>query len=103
MLLANKLVSKYISDMKSDKTVAPSIYRVHDLPDDKKITELAQFVKKFGYTLNISGGGTSKSIQKLLAQIKGSPEEYLINKVALRSMAKAIYSSHNTRSFWFGL
>lgn len=45
MLLANKLVSKYISDMKSDKTVAPSIYRVHDLPDDKKITELAQFVK----------------------------------------------------------
>ena len=102
MLLANKLVSKYISDMKSDKTVAPSIYRVHDLPDDKKITELAQFVKKFGYTLNISGGVTSKSIQKLLAQIKGSPEEYLINKVALRSMAKAIYSSHNTGHFGLG-
>jgi ribonuclease R len=53
------------------------------------------FVKRFGYSLNLEGGVSSKAIQQLLEQVRGTEEENVINEVTLRSMAKAIYSEHN--------
>jgi len=94
MLLANKLVAqkgKFYLDKKS----FPFVYRVHDVPDEVKIKELADFVKTLGYKLNVTGGVKSKSLQKLIEQVRTKPEEVLVNEVMIRSMAKAEYSDQN--------
>ncbi|MCX8009930.1 MAG: ribonuclease R, partial [Ignavibacteria bacterium] len=94
MLLANKLIAQFGSNF-TDERGCPFVYRVHDVPDKNKIEELADFVKKLGYKLNHSGGVKSKSLQKLLEQVQGKPEEILVNEVMIRSMAKAEYSVNN--------
>jgi ribonuclease R len=95
MLLANRIVARHIGFAKKEEKAKPFLYRVHDSPNPERIGELAVFVEKFGFKLNIDGGVTSKSLQRLLEQIKGSEVENVINEVALRSMAKAIYSERN--------
>jgi len=94
MLLANKIIAaegkKYEQNLN-----APFIYRVHDVPDEEKIRQLANFVNSLGYKLNIAGGVKSKALQKLLEQVKGKPEEILVNEVMIRAMAKAEYSEKN--------
>jgi ribonuclease R len=60
------------------------------------------FVEQFGYKLNIDAGVRSKDLQKLLDQVRGSEVENVINEVALRSMAKAIYSEHNIGHYGLG-
>ena len=95
MLLANRIVARHIGFAKKEEKPKPFLYRVHDSPNPERIGELAVFVEKFGFKLNIDGGVTSKSLQRLLEQIKGTEVENVINEVALRSMAKAIYSDRN--------
>ncbi|MGA3287465.1 MAG: ribonuclease R [Bacteroidota bacterium] len=95
MLLANRIVARHIGFVKKEEKTKPFLYRVHDSPNPERIGELAVFVEKFGFKLNIDGGVTSKSLQRLLEQIKGTEVENVINEVALRSMAKAIYSDRN--------
>ncbi len=95
MLLANRVVAKHIGFSKKEELPKPFLYRVHDSPDPDRIRELSLFVEKFGFKLNLDGGVSSKELQKLLEQVKGSEVENVINDVALRSMAKAVYSEHN--------
>jgi ribonuclease R len=99
MLLANKTVAEHIGIVKKEEDERPFVYRVHDLPDREKLKELSLFVKKFGYTLNVSGSVSSKDLQKLLQQAEGTKEENVINEVAIRSMAKAVYSDKNIGHF----
>jgi ribonuclease R len=108
MLLANKTVATHIARAKPDARQAkgeyllPFVYRIHDFPKPERIEELASFVQQFGYALNISGGVTSRALQKLLSDIRGKEEEAVINEVAIRSMAKAVYSDHNIGHFGLG-
>ncbi len=95
MLLANRVVARHIGLVKKEEHAKPFLYRVHDSPDPERISELAMFVEKMGFKLNIDGGVTSKAFQRLLEQVKGTEVENVINEVALRSMAKAIYSERN--------
>lgn len=95
MLLANKTVAKDIARVRKEEKTKPFIYRVHDAPEPSRIIDLAQFVKQFGFSLNTQGGVTQKSLQKLLDGVKGSEVENVITEVALRSMAKAVYSEKN--------
>jgi ribonuclease R len=95
MLLANRIVARHIGFAKKEEKAKPFLYRVHDSPNPERIGELAMFVEKFGFKLNIDGGVTSKSLQRLLEQIKGTEVENVINEIALRSMAKAMYSERN--------
>jgi ribonuclease R len=95
MLLANKVVAQHIGLAKKEEHQKPFIYRIHDSPDPERIRELSQFVEKFGYKLRIDGGVTTKALQKLLNDVKGTDVENVINEVALRAMAKAIYSDRN--------
>lgn len=97
MLLANKLIAEHIA-----KTKKPFIYRIHDKPEPVKIKEVAEFISQFGYSLKIDKGVSSKSIQKLLEQVKGTEEEAVINDIMIRSMAKAIYSNENIGHFGLG-
>ncbi len=102
MLMANQTVAKHIGLPKNESSVPPFIYRIHDAPDMERLRELALFVQKFGHTLNVSSSVSSKALQKLLNDVKGTPEENVITEVALRSMAKAIYSEKNIGHYGLG-
>ena len=92
MLITNKKVAEVFNEIKNQK----HIYRVHDLPDNEKLKSLKYIVKGFGYNLDLtSSKGISKSLNKLLSQIKGKEEQNLIESLALRSMSKAEYSTTN--------
>ena len=102
MLLANKEVAEYVYkfEKKSGK-LFPLPYRIHDLPDKDKIAELAIFVKALGHELTIgkTGSITGKDMQALFEQVEGKAEEALVKTAAIRSMAKAIYSTRNIGHF----
>lgn len=107
MLLANKTVAIHVArgtgEKKThDKELFPFIYRIHDFPKPERISELGSFVQQFGYSLNTSGGVTARALQKLLNDCRGKEEEAVINDVAIRSMAKAVYSEHNIGHFGLG-
>lgn len=102
MLLANKVVAKHIGLAKKEDHVKPFLYRVHDSPDPDRLNELSAFVEKLGFRLDISGGVSSKALQKLLDQVRGTEVENVVNEVALRSMAKAMYSDRNIGHFGLG-
>ncbi|MFI5251928.1 MAG: ribonuclease R [Bacteroidota bacterium] len=102
MLLANQVVAKHIGFVKSEQKSKPFIYRIHDTPDPDRLRDLADFVHHLGYSLNISGRVTSAAIQKLLNDVKGKEEENVVNEVAIRSMAKAIYAEKNIGHFGLG-
>ena len=102
MLLANKTVAQHIGKPKNDgrrRTAQPKnfVYRVHDLLDRERVRDFSQFIKRFGYTLKTSNsqGTTSKNFNKLLTQVRGTAEQHLIETLAVRSMAKAVYSTDN--------
>lgn len=93
MLLANRRVAAFIGDREEAQ---PFIYRIHDTPDEEKLKILSLFAGKFGYKLQFrTGKPASYAINKLLHDVKGSPEESVISYMAIRSMAKAIYSTEN--------
>jgi ribonuclease R len=102
MLLANQVVAMHIGLVKKEQQPKPFIYRIHDTPSPERLRDLAEFVHHLGFTLNISGRVTSASLQKLLNDVKGKEEENVINEVAIRSMAKAIYSEENIGHFGLG-
>lgn len=96
MLLANRTVAEFIGKTKG-RTPKTFVYRVHDKPDQDRLENLAQFVQKFGYKVKTSGTNVemSKSINKLLADVKGKREQNLVEIVSLRTMQKACYSTEN--------
>jgi len=102
MLLANKEVAEFIyKAYKKTNSDSPFIYRIHDLPDNEKISALSIFVKALGYELEIKKGKgiTAKDLQNLFKQIEGKAHEGMIKTAAVRSMAKAIYSTKNIGHF----
>ncbi len=101
MLLANQIVaSRIASPRKGD--VHPFVYRVHDLPDNEKLQEFSRFVKSLGYTFNPNAASKSKEFQVLMQMVKGTEEEAVINELAIRSMAKAVYSADNIGHYGLG-
>lgn len=100
MLLANEAVATELSAL-GKKSGNPSVYRIHEAPDAERIINLAAFLKVLGYELPITGDGRVKGtdLNKLMDQVKGKPEEYLIKMATLRSMSKAIYTTKNIGHF----
>ncbi len=101
MLLANKITAKHIG-APAKGSVKPFIYRIHDLPDPEKINEFAKFVKSLGYSFNPNGSSRTNQFQLLIESVMGTDEEALINELAIRSMAKAIYSVNNIGHYGLG-
>ena len=93
MLLANKCVAEYVGKKLRGKTF---VYRIHDKPDPEKVSNFSHFITRFGYKL-IEDDKTSlpKAMNKLLRSVAGKKEQNIIETLALRSMAKAIYSTDN--------
>lgn len=97
MLLANKTVAEYVGKVPANKTAKTFVYRVHDVPNQEKMENLAEFIRRFGYKIKADGTKTavSKSLNQLLDEVSGKPEENLISTIAVRAMAKAVYSTVN--------
>ena len=96
MLLANRTVAEFVGNVKggNPKTF---VYRVHDEPDPERMENLQNFVAKFGYKLKASGDPAemAKSMNKMLAEVKGKKEQELIETISIRSMQKACYTTEN--------
>lgn len=96
MLAANETVAEHFTWLK-----VPFLYRVHEDPDSEKLMNFMEFVTTFGYTMRGGKGGAihARSLQDLLEDIKGSPEETVISKVMLRSMKQAKYDAQSLGHF----
>lgn len=103
MLLANRSVATFIGKSKEKFKSKPFVYRIHDKPNPEKFDTFRTFITRFGY--NIEGGTDkqiSKSLNKLLNEVKGKKEQNLIETLALRSMAKARYTTQNIGHYGLG-
>ncbi|MDR0681366.1 MAG: ribonuclease R [Dysgonamonadaceae bacterium] len=97
MLIANKTVAETVGKVPKNKKAKTFVYRVHDLPNPEKMENFSEFIRRFGYKLKDKGTSTeiSKNINKLLDEVQGKKEQNLIETVAIRAMAKAIYTTIN--------
>ncbi|MBC8266214.1 MAG: ribonuclease R [Flavobacteriales bacterium] len=94
MLLANKTVAKHIGFPKKDAKTF--VYRIHDTPDNDRISTLNNIVKKFGHSIdNKNPNKLSQSLNYLLKNVKGKKEQQMVETLTIRSMAKAVYSTNN--------
>jgi ribonuclease R len=94
MLAANETVAAH-----ADTLGLPFLYRVHETPDEEKISDLAEFLATLGITLPVHGAVKPLSLQKALAKVKGLPIEQLVNTVLLRTLKQARYSAENVGHF----
>lgn len=93
MLLANRRVAEYVGKTRKGRTF---VYRVHDKPDPEKIGNFSHFIKKFGYKLSEDDKTPlPKAMNRILHEVVGKKEQNIIETLALRSMAKAVYSTEN--------
>ena len=102
MLLANRTVAEFIAtdgkmNGSASRKARTFIYRVHDKPDTIKLENLKMFAKGFGYKMGdkLEGKGAAKALRGLLESSKGKPENAAFTDIALRAMAKAVYSTDN--------
>ena len=93
MLLANREVATYIYKWgKGENGKYTFVYRTHDNPDPEKLENFSKFAAKFGHKMNVSGD-ISQSLNKLMDEITGKPEQNVLEQLAIRSMAKAKYTT----------
>ncbi|MDR0995641.1 MAG: ribonuclease R [Tannerella sp.] len=97
MLLANRTVAEFVGRPPKGKKPKTFVYRIHEQPNPEKLENFATFIRRFGYKMKAEGSGQdiSKSINKLLDNAKGKPEENLVETLAIRSMQKARYTTDN--------
>lgn len=93
MLLANRAVATYVFKMKKGEEKNTFVYRTHDLPNEEKLADFAQFAKQFGHQMQIESASVSRSLNKLMDEIEGKPEQNVLQSLAVRSMAKAKYTT----------
>ncbi|MGC1240530.1 MAG: ribonuclease R [Chryseosolibacter sp.] len=93
MLLANKNVATFIYEYKKGKEKNTFVYRIHDFPDPDKVKDFALFAKQFGHRMNVEESSISQSLNKLMSEIEGKPEQNVLEQLAIRTMAKAKYST----------
>ena len=97
MLLANRKVAEFIGkNKKGEPSNRTFVYRIHDEPNVDKLATLQNIIAKFGYTIDTKNVEVlSKSINKLLADVQGTPEQNMVETLTIRSMSKAIYTTKN--------
>jgi ribonuclease R len=94
MIAANEAVARFL-----DQRRAPSLHRVHDPPDPKKVEEFKEFVEHLGYPFAVKAKLHPRTFQKFLDRVRGKPEEKSVNFLLLRSMRQARYSESKPGHF----
>lgn len=104
MLLANRTVATFIGQQRARRKPKAFVYRVHDMPDPGKLADLSALSRTFGYKVKATGSSkdVNRSINKMLADVKGKGEENFLSTLAIRSMAKAIYTTTNIGHYGLG-
>jgi len=114
MLLANKSVAEFCSPDYKSQTHPPAppskgegtasfVYRIHDKPDEEKLKNFAEIAARFGYKINLKNELTvAETINKTLKDCIGKPESSMIEILAIRTMAKAIYTTKNIGHYGLG-
>lgn len=96
MLLANQKVAEKIGKKTGKQEPRPFVYRIHDEPNPEKLNQFTEFISKLGYKMNTySRRGLATSFNRLFTQIQGKGEQNMIETIAIRTMAKAEYSTKN--------
>ncbi len=96
MLLANRKVAEWVNRHRENGEARTFVYRVHDTPTPEKLETFTQFIGRLGYKINMtSQKNLAQSFNKLFREIKGTGAENVIETVAIRTMAKAFYSTNN--------
>jgi ribonuclease R len=100
MLLANRKVGEFIGKNKVNGHERTYVYRIHDSPDDGKLMQLKTFIKHLGYAIPKQATmSPTVLIKSLMDQVHGHAEEDIIKNMAIRTMAKAEYSTNNIGHF----
>ncbi|MBD3639032.1 MAG: ribonuclease R [Crocinitomicaceae bacterium] len=104
MLLTNRSVGKYVGDVKNkQKKPAEIIYRVHDRPDMEKVQQFAVFVSKFGKKFSFKNDrDIAKNMNRLFEEMKDEAEFNMVQSMAIKSMAKAVYDTENIGHYGLG-
>lgn len=96
MLLANKRVAEFIGNTSDKKARKTFVYRIHDKPNQEKLQKFASFVRKFGHNIMLNDQNKiSDTLNRVLDEVKDKPEQNIVETLAIRSMAKAVYSTEN--------
>ncbi|WP_423148300.1 ribonuclease R [Rubrolithibacter danxiaensis] len=100
MLLANKKVAEFIAKKGKGKKKLTFVYRSHDAPNEQTLAAFAQFAYKFGYKINTnSDKEIARSLNHLMADVEGKKEQNVLTHLAIRSMAKAIYTTKKSSHY----
>lgn len=100
MLLANRKVAEFVAKKQKGEKKLTFVYRVHDSPNMENLTSFATFASRFGYKINTkSDKEIAKSMNHLMADVEGKKEQNILTSLAIRSMAKAIYSTKKTSHY----
>jgi len=103
MLLANKQVAELIGKPGARKKEKTFVYRIHDKPDPEKLEKFNHFIKRFGYgIMTNSPAAVSSSMNQLITNVTGKKEQNVIETLAIRTMAKAEYSTRNIGHYGLG-
>ena len=99
MLLANMRVATRVSEMQQGKNLPTFVYRAHDDPDPDRLNDFWGFVKQLGYQGATKQQSISSALNAILKATAGTTEENIIQSLAIRTMAKAVYTSEDKRHF----
>ena len=103
MLLANRTVAEVVAKIEVNKKPIPFPYRIHDTPSEEKLKPFVAFAKKFGYTFDLKDeAAVASSFNQMLMDVKGRPEQHVLEQLGIRTMAKAIYTSENIGHYGLG-
>jgi ribonuclease R len=103
MLLANRQVAEKIGKPEPNKSPKTFVYRIHDKPDPDKLVSFNNFIHRFGYGIQLSTpNAIANSINSLLDNVKGKKEQNVVETLAIRTMAKAVYSTRNIGHYGLG-
>ena len=93
MLLANRKVAEFVFNIKKRGKRYTMVYRTHDAPDPDKLTNFSLFASKFGYKVDLESKEVSNELNRLAEQTLGKPEQGVLQSLAIRTMAKAKYTT----------
>lgn len=103
MLLANRHVALFISQIKVNDQPLPFPYRVHDTPDEAKLGLFSIFARKYGHTFDTSSPeAIAASFNQMLQDASGKPEQHVLETLGIRTMAKAVYTADNIGHYGLG-
>lgn len=103
MLLANRRVALFIGKEMNASGKVPFVYRVHDEPDMEKLMDFSRFARRFGYKINIDNPKKiAQELNKLIVESEGQPEAPVLQQLAIRCMAKAVYTTDNIGHYGLG-